>query len=70
MNGHSLTLPWEVNDTVWAGTYDSNYIASWGPSAPSYEVRGQITPSVFGLPPKDYVEFRFEAESGEAAACC
>jgi hypothetical protein len=68
--GHGVVLPWEVNDTVWGGQYDSNYIASWGPSAPAYEVRGNISPSVFGLPSHDYVEFRFEALSGEVSNNC
>lgn len=70
LNGQQLILPWEINDTVWAGQYDNNYIASWGPSAPSYELRGQLSPSVFGLPSHDYVEFRFEALGGEASANC
>ncbi len=70
IGGHQLILPWEDNDTVWGGQYNSNYIASWGPSAPGYDLRGQVSPSVFGLPPKDYVEFRFQAQSGGTAACC
>ena len=68
--GHAVTMPWEDNDTVWAGQYDSNYIASWGPAAPSYEVRGQVAPSVFGLPAGDYVEFRFQALGGEPSDDC
>jgi len=70
LGGHSVALPWEDNDTVWAHQYDSNYIASWGPIAPAYEVRGQVSPSVFGLPSGDYVEFRFAAAGGEPAQCC
>jgi hypothetical protein len=70
VSGHSVILPWEDNDTVWAGQYNSNYIASWGPSAPGYELRGQVSPSIFGLPPNAYVEFRFEAQGGEPAQCC
>jgi len=70
LGGHSVALPWEDNDTVWAHQYDSNYIGSWGPSAPGYEVRGQVSPSVFGLPSGDYVEFRFAAAGGEPAQCC
>lgn len=70
LGAHEVILPWEVNDTVWAGTYNSNYIASWGPSAPAYELRGQVSPSVFGLPANYYVEFRFEALAGEVAQCC
>jgi hypothetical protein len=64
ISGHAIVLPWENNDTVWNRHYDNNYIASWGPSAPSKEVRGQVTPSVFGLPAADYVEFRFAAQGG------
>ena len=70
VGGHQAVLPWEDNDTVWAGHYDSNYIASWGPSAPSYEVRGQVSPAIFGLPSSDYVEFRFMALSGEPSGDC
>lgn len=70
IGGHSAVLPWEDNDTVWAGQYNSNYIASWGPSAPAYELRGQVLPSIFGLPKNDYLEFRFEAQGGEPAECC
>jgi hypothetical protein len=70
ISGHTVILPWEDNDTVWAGQYNNNYIASWGPSAPGYELRGQVSPSIFGLPPNAYVEFRFEAQGGEPAQCC
>jgi hypothetical protein len=70
LNGHSVIMPWEDNDTVWAGVYDNNYIASWGPSAPSYELRGAVSPPVFSLPANDYVEFRFEAQGGEPDQDC
>jgi hypothetical protein len=70
MNGHAVVIPWEDNDTVWAGQYNSNYIASWGPSAPAYELRGQVSPSVFGLPQSNYVEFRFQAAGGEPSDDC
>ena len=70
IGGHSVLLPWEDNDTVWAGLYNNNYIASWGPSAPAYEVRGQVSPSIFGLPSNAYVEFRFEAQGGEPSDDC
>jgi hypothetical protein len=70
VGGHSVLLPWEDNDTVWAGVYNNNYVASWGPTAPGYELRGQVSPSIFGLPPNYYVEFRFEAAGGEPAQCC
>jgi hypothetical protein len=70
MGGHSVFLPWEDNDTIWAGVYNNNYIASWGPTAPGYELRGQVSPSIFGLPPNSYVEFRFEAAGGEPSDDC
>lgn len=70
IGGHTVILPWEDNDTVWAGVYNNNYIASWGPSAPGYEVRGQVSPALFGLPSNAYVEFRFEAAGGEASSDC
>jgi hypothetical protein len=70
LGSHPVFLPWEDNDTVWAGQYNNNYIASWGPSAPGYELRGQVSPSIFGLPPGAYVEFRFEAAGGEASNDC
>jgi hypothetical protein len=68
VGGHSVLMPWEDNDTVWAGLYNSNYIASWGPSAPGYELRGQVSPSIFGLPSSAYVEFRFQAQGGSPSA--
>ncbi len=64
ISGHTITIPWEDNDTVWNHQYDNNYIASWGPSAPAYEVRVAITGSVFGLAATDYIEFRFAAQGG------
>jgi hypothetical protein len=70
IGGHSIVMPWEDNDSVWAGQFDNNYIASWGPSAPGYELRGQVSPSVFGLPLGDYVEFRFAAAGGEPSDDC
>lgn len=70
IGGHSVLLPWEINDTVWGGQYDNNYIASWGPSAPAYELRGQVSPSIFGLSGNAYVEFRFEAQGGEVSNNC
>ena len=67
IDGHPMTLPWEDNDTIWNHKFDSNYIASWGPSAPPAEVRGQLAGSVFGLPSADYIEFRFAAQSAGVA---
>lgn len=70
IGGHAIVMPWEDNDTVWAGEYNNNYIASWGPSAPAYEMRGTLSPSTFGLPANDYVEFRFQALGGEPSDDC
>jgi len=70
IGGHMVVLPWEDNDTVWAHQYDNNYIASMGPLAPGYEVRGQVSASVFGLPANNYVEFRFYAAGGNPNADC
>ncbi|HYR04320.1 MAG TPA: hypothetical protein VEO75_02945 [Nitrososphaerales archaeon] len=67
ISGHQMNLPWEDNDTIWNHHYDSNYIASWGPSAPAAEIRGQVAGSVFGLPAGDYIEFRFAAQSASVA---
>src|SRR5438105_4198239 len=39
ISGHQMTMPWEDNDTIWNHHYDNNYIASWGPSAPTPETR-------------------------------
>jgi hypothetical protein len=64
ISGSAITMPWEDNDTVWNHQYDNNYIASSGPSAPAYEVRGQVSTSLFGLPAADYLEFRFAAQGG------
>lgn len=64
MGGHTVTLPWEDNDTIWNHLYDNNYIASGGPSAPASEIRGQVSASIFGLQAGDYVEFRFAAQGG------
>lgn len=70
IGGHQVLMPWEDNDTIWAGQYDNNYIASWGGSAPSYEIRGTVSPTIFGLPSHSYVEFRFEAAGGEPSDDC
>jgi len=64
IKGNSVVLPWEDNDTVWNHLYDNNYIGSVGPLANQNETRGVISPSVFGLPAQDYVEFRFQAQGG------
>jgi hypothetical protein len=67
IGGHQVTMPWEDNDTIWNHKFNSNYIASWGPSAPGAEIRGQVAGSVFGLPTGDYIEFRFAAQSANVA---
>jgi hypothetical protein len=67
VGSHSISIPWEDNDTVWSHHYDNNYIASWGPSAPPEQIRGQISGSYFGLPSTDYIEFRFAAQSANVA---
>jgi hypothetical protein len=68
IGGHMVVIPWEDNDTIWNHHYNSNYIASSGPSAPAAEMRGQVSASVFGLPSNDYVEFRFAAQGGNPVA--
>ena len=70
IGGHQVIMPWEDNDTVWGGEYNNNYIASSGPTAPSYEMRGTVSPAVFGLGQNYYVEFRFEAQGGEPSQDC
>jgi hypothetical protein len=64
VNGHTVTIPWEDNDTIWNHRYNNNYVASWGAKATSAAVRGHVDPSAFGLPSKDYIEFRFAAQGG------
>lgn len=64
VKGAAVVLPWEDNDTIWNHLYDNNYIGSQGPLANLNETRGVISPSLFGLPSHDYVEFRFEAQGG------
>jgi hypothetical protein len=50
------------NDIIWDHQFDGYYIASWGGSAPKKEIRGEISPSVFGLPAHYYIELRLKAE--------
>ncbi|MEM0344015.1 MAG: hypothetical protein QXU73_07210 [Thermoplasmata archaeon] len=45
-------------DKVWNGAWDGYYIASWGADAPPEEMRGEISPEIFGLPAHYYVELR------------
>jgi len=49
------------DDTVWGGAWDGYYIAAWGGDAPAEELRGEISPVVFGLPEHFYVELRLGA---------
>lgn len=50
------------NDTVWDHEWDGYYIASWGGYAPEEELRGVISPEMFGLPEHYYVELRMDFE--------
>ncbi|MDH5685230.1 MAG: BsuPI-related putative proteinase inhibitor [Hadesarchaea archaeon] len=50
------------NDIIWDHQFDDYYIASWGGCAPEEEIRGEISPSVFGLPVHYYIELRLKAE--------
>jgi len=50
------------NDIIWDHQFDGYYIASWGGCAPDDEIRGEISPSVFGLPAHYYIELRLKAE--------
>jgi len=52
------------SDTIWSHEFDGYYIASWGGYAPSDEIRGNISPTVFGLPDHYYVELRLKLALG------
>ena len=56
-----ITLVKVDKDLVWDRTWDGYYIASWGGDAPDEEVRGEISPDIFGLPSHYYVELRLDA---------
>ena len=59
LNGRPMSLAWTDKDTVWNGNFSLFYIASWGPSAPQNQIKGNITPSLFqGLQPGFYLELR------------
>ncbi len=48
-----------THDTIWNGTFDNYYTASWGGYAPPSEIIGIITPQAFpGLANFWYVELR------------
>lgn len=51
-------------DLVWNHTYDGYYIASWGGFAPEEEIRGEISPGIFGLPEHYYIELRLQMSAG------
>jgi len=48
-------------DTIWNHEWDGYYIASWGGDAPDEEIRGEISPEIFGLPDHYYIELRLDA---------
>ncbi len=59
VDGQLVELLWTPVDSVWSHEFDRYYIASWGSSAPSEEIRGSVSPSVFpGVPASYYVELR------------
>jgi hypothetical protein len=59
VDGMPVALPLEESDTIWNGTFDRYYVASWGGDAPQGEVRGTISPTIFpGLADFWYVELR------------
>lgn len=64
--GTTITLIRVEEDTVWNHEWDGYYIASWGGDAPDDELRGEISPVVFGIPSHYYVELRLEATILEA----
>lgn len=54
-SGSSVNLGWINNSTVWK-SFNETYIGAWGPSAPSGELRGSISPGDFpGIPSSYYV---------------
>ena len=62
----TITLVKVEVDRIWNHEWDGYYIASWGGDAPDGEIRGEISPEVFGLPDHYYVELRLEAAILEA----
>jgi hypothetical protein len=52
------------NDTIWNHEFDGYYITSRGGYAPSDEIRGNISPTIFGLPDHYYVELRLKLTLG------
>jgi hypothetical protein len=59
MSSSHIRFVWTNDGTVWDGTFNDHYIASWGLKAPQNELRGTIGHAIFaGLPPQYYVELR------------
>lgn len=59
LDGSPVELVWIEEDLIWNHTYDEHYIASWGGYAPTEEIRGTISPSIFpGLAEFWYLELR------------
>jgi len=59
LDSQPVTTRWTTTDTVWNQTYDNYYIASWGDDAPTNELIGKISPTMFpGLANFWYVELR------------
>jgi len=48
-------------DTIWDHEWDGYYISSWGGDAPDEEIRGAISPNIFGLGDHYYIELRLDA---------
>jgi hypothetical protein len=59
--GVEIRLVRQVEDLVWNHSWDGYYVASWGAYAPQGEIRGTISPGIFGLPDHYYVELRLSA---------
>ena len=57
----TIVLEKVAQDLIWNHAWDGYYVASWGGDAPEEEVRGQISPEIFGLPSHYYVELRLWA---------
>jgi len=57
----TIVLEKVAQDLIWNHVWDGYYVASWGGDAPEEEVRGQISPEIFGLPSHYYVELRLWA---------
>lgn len=59
IGGYKTVMVNITHDTIWNGTYNNYYTASWGGYAPSSEIIGTITPKAFpGIVDFWYVELR------------